>query len=328
MDGPMPLRQYSTVTARAPRTAHSPRTPDAACPSHAHRRLHTHHLLHLPRVLSTPRASRPPRELRGLVSVLGLLLLAVLSGCFTASVELDIQSETQAALSVELIDTSGQLGLTEDTCADFFEDALANQAQFFTDADSHPGCSLSTVINPDDAGLFTVEHMDDELVFTGTFFDFDDEAQIDFGDPGAAMFSPEVSLTITFPGKATYASAGGKIKRASVTWDEPQYLVTPVEARGKLTGGVFIPGWGFVAFGLVALAALAYFVRGYLPITRRSLSHASDSDKDTTRLQASTPWWLQDTPPAPQPHAHPYPPVRSPGGDPRGVDTPDPNAPG
>src|SRR5699024_10305009 len=86
----------------------------------------------------------------------------------------------------------------------------------------------------------------EELVFQmgNLAADFDDDDEIDLDDPMFEMLSPDISISVTFPGKVTHASDGGEIDGNTVTWTGMESLFTKLEARGEASGGLFGGGGG------------------------------------------------------------------------------------
>lgn len=184
----------------------------------------------------------PTRPRRKLLALLLLPVLLVLAGCMKLDISVDIKSEDDADLRMEMVDSMGFLELEEQGCEDNSPSGSDVTIEEFRDDDGAFGCRYAGNISGSiDEDGFTITTDGDEFVFRMGTIDtgLTEDDEFDPDDPMMAAFTPDISISVTFPGKVTYASEGGVIDGSTVTWTGFEALVTRIEARGEASGGLF-----------------------------------------------------------------------------------------
>lgn len=232
-----------------------------------------------------------------LAAFLLLPVLLVGAGCAKLHTSIEIASETDVTLISELVDTQGLLELEESGCADLAAQIPDSEFDEFTDEQGNAGCRIVTPIGhaansevfriskDGDEYEFVVSNLLDHLPGVGEGLNVD--------DPVLALFSPDVELTVVFPGPVASASEGGIVEANSVTWTGIDILNTRLEARGAVTGTpqqgptpeettapegdgspeatTTLPTWAVIVIGLLLLAVIFLIVA----LARNQRSHRS-----------------------------------------------------
>jgi len=192
--------------------------------------------------------TRAPGWSRGR-KVLAFLLLPLffhVAGCLDLDMNVDVKSVDEADVDIEMVDTYGFMELAEEGC-DSQSDGLEDpNVEEFTDSEGNFGCRTSAQYHRDSTDApFEIYEEDGELVFTMGEVGLDDgDEDIDLDDEMLEMFTPNIAITVTFPGEVTYANEGGEVDGNSVTWTGLEALINPIEARAAASGGGLFGGGG------------------------------------------------------------------------------------
>lgn len=184
-----------------------------------------------------------------LIPALILPLMLLLSGCMKFHLAIDLESEDQGTLAMEVVDTMGFLELATEGCSELSSPDDQEEVEEFTDDDGNAGCRMSGPIEGgQDVDGFGFYKEGDELVFTlgdasmgmEEFDELDEFEDFDLDDPAMEMFSPDILIAVTFPNEPTYASGNGKIDGKTVSWEGFEAFTEKIEARAPISGsGIF-----------------------------------------------------------------------------------------
>lgn len=217
---------------------------------------------------------------RALVATgLSVLVVALLSGCvrFTSTLEVTPENTVSGEYIVAVVDGTGAaVGLSDrDLAEDLWADtglgaALADAAITDYAVDGYTGIRVTFADQPLTAFAPTDEHWGitregDEFVVTGTI---SGGGSLPSGAEESDGPDPDVTVSITFPGPVS--SANGSVSGRTVSWVvtesetelQARAAAEPVPDRARTLA--------FLVTGILAVAAVAYWLAGVVGRSRRS----------------------------------------------------------